>query len=78
MGQAGWGSRRRERPVSKYVVLFFSHLSLAAKPFDDSIQDGVLDDVLVGPFSSPRNGQLGDYSGQTQGGVVSQRHVADL
>lgn len=57
---------------------FFPHLSLAAKPFDDSIQDGVLDHVLVDPFPGPRNGQLGDYSGQTQGGVVSQRHVADL
>lgn len=38
----------------------------------------MLDDVLVDPFSGPRDGQLGDDSGQTQGGVVSQRHVADL
>lgn len=41
---------------------FCSHLSFTAKPFDDGIQDGVLDDVLVDLFSSPHNSQLGDYS----------------
>lgn len=55
-----------------------SHLSFAAKPFNDSVQDGVLHDVLVDLFSGLHGHQLGDYSRQTKGGVVSQRHVTDL
>lgn len=55
-----------------------SHLSFAAKPLDDSVQDGVLHDVLVDLFSGLNGHQLGDYGTQTKGGVVSQRHVTDL
>lgn len=50
----------------------FSHLSFAAKPFNDSVQDGVLHHVLVDLFSGLHGHQLGDHSRQTKGGVVSQ------
>lgn len=53
-------------------------LRLAAKPLVYSVQDGVLDDVLVDLLSSPDRCQPGDHCRQRQGGVVCQRHVTDL
>lgn len=46
------------------------HLFLATKTLEHSVQDGVQDDVLVGLLSNAQRGQLGDYGGQTQGGVI--------
>lgn len=54
------------------------NLSLAAEPLEHGAQDGVLDDILVELFSSADSCQLGDHRRQTQGGVVRQRHVANL
>lgn len=54
------------------------YLGLAAEPLEYSVQDGVQYDVLVDVLSSVDRGQLGDHSGQTQGGVVCQRHVSNL
>lgn len=55
-----------------------AHLGLAAKTLEHGVQEGVQDDVLVGLLSDAERSQLGDHGGQTQGGVVCQRHVTDL
>lgn len=55
-----------------------TNLRLAAETFVDGVQDGVLDHVLVDLLSDPACRHLTDHRGQTQGGVVCQRHVADL
>lgn len=63
--------RRGRRSVRRY-------LRPALKTLVNGVQDGVLDDVPVDLLSRPERRQLGDDRGQTQGGVVCQRHVTYL
>lgn len=77
-GVGGAGERKLTARETWIQAETASHLGLATKTLEHSGQDGVQDDVLVGLLSDAERSQLGDHGGQTQGGVVRQRHVTDL